>query len=361
LPTVPTRTRVYVLQHPHEQRHPFGTARFVKLCMPNAEVHVAHAGFDEVLACEFAVQPGTAVLYPHVDAADLADLAPQERPSGLLVLDGTWAHAKTLYRHNPWLQRLPHVRFTPDAPSRYRIRKEPRDDYVSTLEAIVAALRIVEPETPGGDDLLAAFDRMVDAQIAHVATAPRRARTRRERQRASRALPPELSAQNLWVAYAESSRPAEAGDVERELVQWVAVHVESGTVFDALLRPQHEGPTDGHLSHMGLTRAELASGETILEARARFAAATGQAPTFASWTPTSLQWGAALLPTGSPSCTLKTAWCNLHSRRAGYLEDLVAAAGLTPVPIACRGRARERLGNAVAMARHLRASAAQLG
>ena len=30
LPTVPTRTQVVVLQHPHESKHPFGTARFVK-------------------------------------------------------------------------------------------------------------------------------------------------------------------------------------------------------------------------------------------------------------------------------------------------------------------------------------------
>ncbi len=354
LPTVPTATRVLVLQHPHEQRHPFGTARFVKLCMPNAEVHVARPGFDGLLDCEFAVPPGTAVLYPHPDARDLAELPPSEHPRALLVLDGTWGHAKALYRDNPWLRSLPHVRFTPAAPSRYRIRKEPRDDYVSTLEAIVAALRIVEPTSQGLDELLAAFDRMIDAQIAHVAQAPRQARTRRERQRASRALPAALFARDLLVVYAEASRPGEAGDVARELVQWVAVHVDSGATFEALLRPGEHGPSEAHLGHMGLSPASLAAGESLAAARARFAAFAGPAATLASWTPTSLAWGAPILPADATHLTLKTAWCNLHSRRAGYLEDVVAEAGLQTVPIACHGRARERLGNALAIARWLR-------
>lgn len=354
LPTVPTRTRVLVLQHPHEQRHPFGTARFVKLCMPNAEVHVARPGFDGVLDCEFAVPPGTAVLYPHPDARDLAELPPSEHPRALLVLDGTWGHAKALYRDNPWLRSLPHVRFTPAAPSRYRIRKEPRDDYVSTLEAIVAALQIVEPTTTGTAELLAAFDRMIDAQIAHRANAPRQARTKRQRQRASRALPAALFATDLLVVYAEASRPVEAGAVARELVQWVAVHVDSGACFEALLQPGEHGPTLAHLGHMGLTPEDLDAGETLAAARARFSAFAGPAPVLASWTPTSLAWGAGVLPADATPVTLKTAWCNLHGRRAGYLEHAVAAAGLQTVALPCHGRARERLGNAVAIARWLR-------
>lgn len=357
LPTAVTRTRILVLQHRAEQRHPFGTARFVKMCMPNSEVHVALGSTSQGLRCEFAVPPGTAVLYPHAQARDLTQLPTHELPQALLVLDGTWGHAKALYRDNPWLQQLPHVRFTPAAPSRYRIRKEPRADYVSTLEAIIEALAIIEPAFAGAPGLLAAFDRMVDAQIAHVAQAPRAPRQKKQRQRASRALPDALFDDNLFVCYAESSRPLEqdAAPGDRELVQWAAVHVASGRTFDAVLRPVQAGPSVHHLAHMQLSEADVSGGEWFAAARARFHAFAGERPVIATWTPTTYGWGANLLPDHAQHVSLKTAWCNLHNRAAGFLEELVPAMGL-PVPaLPCRGRARLRLANAVALAHWLRA------
>ena len=45
------------------------------------------------------------------------------------------------------------------------IRKEPRPNYVSTLEAVMLALQILEPETDRTGRLLAAFDAMIDTQI----------------------------------------------------------------------------------------------------------------------------------------------------------------------------------------------------
>ena len=37
-------------------------------------------------------------------------LAGADRPTHLVVLDATWAHARRLYRDNPWLARLAHYR-----------------------------------------------------------------------------------------------------------------------------------------------------------------------------------------------------------------------------------------------------------
>ena len=135
MPRVPTRTRVVVLQHPHERTHPFGTARLVALCMPNAAVHTAYGGLRGVLHCEVPLPADAAVLFPHATAQDLALLPAAEHPSTLVVLDGTWAHARRLYRDNPWLQRLRHVRLHPSAPSRYLIKQQPHAGCLSTLEA----------------------------------------------------------------------------------------------------------------------------------------------------------------------------------------------------------------------------------
>ena len=347
LPVVPTRTAVVVLQHPHERTHPFGTARLVGLCMPRARVHVAYGGLAEDLRCEVPVPDDAAVLYPHADAIDVADVPAAERPSTLIAIDGTWAHAKRLYKDNAWLRRLRHVRIHPAEPSRYRIRREPRDDYVSTLEAIVAALRAFEPENRGLDALVRTFDRMIDQQVRHMTSGPRVGRTHRRRQRDSRALSPLLADPRLLVAYAESSLPAGERDATRELVQWVAVRAATGETFEALIRPTGPGPGDAHLAHMGLTREALAAGEPLDAARARFAHFRGDAPV-AAWTATTLEWGAAMLPPGTATTALKTSYCNLRNRRAGYLEEVVAREGGACADVPCRGRARTRLGNAVA-------------
>ena len=205
---VDNRTGLFVLQHPRERLHPIGTARLANLGLNKVRVEVAwNAGVVEHARPAWLPE-GTALLYPAPNARDLCDLAPDEQPRHLLVLDGTWHTAGTLYRDKTWLKQLPHVRFSPSAPSRYRLRLEPERDYVSTIEAIVEALRVLEPETHGLDGLLSAFDSMIDQQMEHVL---RRAGDRQKRTRrpeAHRRLPEALVSglQRIVVVYAESVR-----------------------------------------------------------------------------------------------------------------------------------------------------------
>jgi DTW domain-containing protein YfiP len=242
LPRVVTRTALHILQHPRESKHPFGTARLVGLSLPNSQVHVVHGGLSGNLLCPLELPDDAAVLYPHADATDLAAMPKAEHPSTLVVLDGTWAHARRLYRHNPWLQQLRHVRLHPEAPSNYRIRKEPRPDFVSTLEAIAGALRILEPETAGIDTLLTSFDHMIDRQIVHLDAVPQHGRFKQKRQRISRRLPAVLDAPNLLAVYGESALAGGAPGGARELLQWTAVRADTGEVFEVLLRPGLGGP-----------------------------------------------------------------------------------------------------------------------
>ena len=174
VPRVANRTHVTILQHPRERFHAIGTARIARLGLEQVALHVPSAPVTRSLFVD-ARPPGAAgLLFPGPDARELATLAPGERPDALVVLDGTWGQARKLYRANPWLDALPRYALAPALPTNYRIRRAPRASYVSTIEAIVAALRIVEPETPGLDGLLAAFDAMIDAQAAYSHRAPRR-------------------------------------------------------------------------------------------------------------------------------------------------------------------------------------------
>jgi len=355
LPTVETRTQLVVLQHPHERTHPFGTARLVKLCMPQAAVHVPTPGFTGTLEAQVSVPEDAAVLFPHPDAEDLADLPETDWPSTLVVLDGTWSHAKRLYRENPWLKQLRHVKLQPSAPSNYRIRREPKPEYISTIEAIVEALRIIEPENGRVGELIGAFDRMIDQQIAHRSTR-RVSRYRSARRREPKAIHHLLYDPRVIVCYAETApvAPGAPRDADRELLHWVAGRVDTGQTFEAIICPTHSQPSDEHLRHMGVTPEELAAGEPLAAARARFLAFAPEGAPFTSWTPTTLNWGRPVLPEPCLQTLVKSSYCNHTQRNAGLLEQVMEREQLTPPQVACRGRAGRRLANTLAVVRWLR-------
>jgi len=157
---VETRLRIVMLQHPQEDDEILGTAKLVELTLPNAEIRVglSWASLDHALGKNKLNKDRWAVLAGAKLQVELPDEA-KGRPvvvvdrsgrlrdlerhglDGIIVLDGTWSQAKTLWWRNAWLLRLPRIVLTPREPSMYgRLRKEPRREYVSTLEAIADVL-----------------------------------------------------------------------------------------------------------------------------------------------------------------------------------------------------------------------------
>ncbi len=114
---------------------------------------------------DLGISKNAGLLYPRCNAKSLEDLSPSEMPDQFVFLDGTWNHARTMYRDIPVLKKLPHYRLNPEAPSRYLIREEPTFDSLSTLEAVVLVLQRVEPKLTGLDRLIAAFDLMNQQQV----------------------------------------------------------------------------------------------------------------------------------------------------------------------------------------------------
>jgi DTW domain-containing protein YfiP len=165
---VSNQTGIVIFQHPRERFHPLGTSRIASLCLERCQILEAR-GDSGGIARPFDPPPRTGLLYPGTGSTPLEALPKDELPEHLVVLDGTWAHAHSLYRDNAWLRELPHYGLTPAEPGRYRIRSEPRVQCVSTVESIVYALRIIEPKTTGLSHLLSVFDSMIDDQIRFMA------------------------------------------------------------------------------------------------------------------------------------------------------------------------------------------------
>jgi DTW domain-containing protein len=61
--------------------------------------------------------------------------------NGIIVLDGSWSQAKTMWWRNPWVLKCRRLALNPKQPSRYgKLRREPRREGLSTLEAAALAL-----------------------------------------------------------------------------------------------------------------------------------------------------------------------------------------------------------------------------
>lgn len=156
-----TERRVLILQHPQEQDALLGSAQILVASLPKAKLvvglswkNLAHAlGQEEVDLRKWAV------LFPDREAAGEGvrtrrggevDASALE---GIVVLDGTWSKAKTLWWRNPWLSKMNRMSLKPARPSIYgRLRAEPQREYVSTLESVAAALTLTgeAPEIASG-------------------------------------------------------------------------------------------------------------------------------------------------------------------------------------------------------------------
>ena len=165
IPTIHNRTDVLILQHHRERTHAFNTARIVRRSLKLSNLIFGRR--EKLAQADLPILPGAALLYPGKQSKLLTEISQDQLPPQLVIIDGTWHHAKTMFRDIPQLHALPQYRLAPTTPGQYRIRLEPTATSLSTVEATVAALRYLEPETEGFALLLGAFNRMVEQQLAH--------------------------------------------------------------------------------------------------------------------------------------------------------------------------------------------------
>ena len=164
IPSLDSRTRVLVLQHPSEVNHALNTARLAALGLTNAELIVGEVFADLPALLN---QPGyqARLLFPGEDTQTLQGYGADDQPLLLVVPDGTWRKARKLLHLNPLLATLPRVSLAQGGVSRYRLRKAPGPGALSTVEAIVQALQVLEAPI-SFEPLLKPFEALIEGQIA---------------------------------------------------------------------------------------------------------------------------------------------------------------------------------------------------
>jgi DTW domain-containing protein YfiP len=164
--TTPLQTRIgiLILQHPQEPGVDIGTVPIIAQTFPDAVIRtgLSWPNLKKALGRE-AMPQRWGVLYLgsvrienlHMEqqliAVDRkgAPLAEQDAVlkslEGIVLLDGTWSQAKTLWWRNAWLLKLRRLVINSKKRSIYdMIRKEPRKGCLSTVETAGEVLSILE-------------------------------------------------------------------------------------------------------------------------------------------------------------------------------------------------------------------------
>jgi DTW domain-containing protein YfiP len=177
MPKIETRTRVILVQNDHERTKPTNTGRLAHLMLSNSRLlryAVRGQTFDPAPLCD----PDTDYFLIFHRDEDQAELSPESLESGpdreraLVFLDGTWAQCSRMSHRVPGLERMRVLSLPPGPRSPWRVRAETHPDRMSTLEAIIRAVEIVEGAEPARQ-MRAWFYRVTAAMMYMKAMLPR--------------------------------------------------------------------------------------------------------------------------------------------------------------------------------------------
>jgi hypothetical protein len=207
---IESRRSLLILQHPQEQDRALGTARLTTLHFKNAvlKIGLSWPSLSKALGRPVADPSRWAVLYlGSAKVADLdtdAEIVALDRKGqlednqrtilkgieGIVLLDGTWSQAKALWWRNPWMLKCQRVILGPRRASAYgQLRREPRRDGLSTIEAAAMLLAGLEKRPEIAATLNRSFERMlaryreVQHAIPELAPKPKPKRDFRRRRR----------------------------------------------------------------------------------------------------------------------------------------------------------------------------------
>ncbi|MDD5673574.1 MAG: DTW domain-containing protein [Chitinivibrionales bacterium] len=162
--------KVVILQHPREGGKPLNSALLTHKVLGNSllKVGLSWRNLAHLLHEKEVDQSRWGVLFfkkDDISEKPLEIFDRHKKPvedktviTGIIILDGTWKQAKTLWWRNPWLLKLHRIQCNPRAPS---LRKQVIKGYLSTAEAVGFALIHLGEEGAIGEGLLDQYRRFI--------------------------------------------------------------------------------------------------------------------------------------------------------------------------------------------------------
>jgi len=162
--------------HPKEaKKERLGTGRLVHHALLNSELimGVDFTEVDQVNRFLNTEKYNPLLMYPGDNAISVSNLdkvdIDSDKETVIFILDGTWPFAKKMMRKSKNLHNLPRITFDIKTQSRFRIKQQPHEMCLSTLEAVVQFLdecenQNIEKLNKKHHKLLSAFEGLIKFQ-----------------------------------------------------------------------------------------------------------------------------------------------------------------------------------------------------
>ena len=151
--TVPTNSAFLLLMYDDEILKPSNTGRLIADLVPDTFAYIWSRTEPNTDMLDLLKNPQwqPVVIFPaeysqperliNKDNNPISDKKPL-----FILLDGSWAQAKKMFRKSPYLDNLPVLSFSPENISRYLVRKAVKDNQLATAEVASLALEFIEED-----------------------------------------------------------------------------------------------------------------------------------------------------------------------------------------------------------------------
>ena len=174
---IKTKTKFVVLMHPKEfKKIKNGTGHLTHLSLENSELFVGVDFSNHTKVNQIIKDYESYILYPSKDAINLTNGLKKEtdKDIAIFLIDSTWACSVKMLAESKNLKALKHISFTSTKLSQFKIKEQPKDYCLSTIESTQTVIELLHKSKIENlskkemDDFLIPFHKMVDYQLSCV-------------------------------------------------------------------------------------------------------------------------------------------------------------------------------------------------
>lgn len=143
---VDTKTKFVILMHPKEfKKVKNGTGHLTHLSLNNSELFVGidftcHRAVNEIISTHDSY-----VLYPSKESLNLSKTTiSSDNRVAIFIIDSTWACSLKMLRESKNLQALKHISFDSTRLSQFKIKQQPAEFCLSTIESTLSVLELLD-------------------------------------------------------------------------------------------------------------------------------------------------------------------------------------------------------------------------
>jgi len=147
---IKTDTKFVILMHPKEfKKVKNNTGFFTHQSLLNSELFIGidfteHKRINEIISTH-----NSFILFPSENALDISikesvKTLQEGKPLAIFLIDSTWACTKKMFTLSKNLQQLQHMSFQTQRVSQYKIKVQPQENYLSTMESTLVVLEFLQ-------------------------------------------------------------------------------------------------------------------------------------------------------------------------------------------------------------------------